>query len=287
MLGISRKTGVVLVTNNDCLDEQTSLEARRFRKRPHMLPFRIGCKMSLLRFPIFAAALSGFILACFEAAHAHGGGLDSLGCHNHKKRGEFHCHQGKLAGRSFASKEEAEMALSDEQPISSETSSGAIAYNRDLYGSWIDEDGDCQNTRQEVLIAESTEPVMLAASGCRVVSGRWEDPYTGRVFTDPASLDIDHFIPLAEVHRSGGSAWSSERRRQYANDLSNPDTLQAVSASVNRSKGDRDPVNWLPPNRAYRCAYLETWVGLKRFWELFADPAERKFLSASRCPAHK
>ena len=137
-------------------------------------------------------------------------------------------------------------------------SPSADAYNRKLYGGWIDQDGDCQNTRHEVLIAESTVPVTLDAKGCRVVSGRWQDPYTGRVFTDPRPLDIDHFIPLAEVHRSGGHAWTPAQRRQYANDLSHPDTLIAVSASANRSKRDRDPAHWLPPNGAYRCGYLKT-----------------------------
>ena len=79
----------------------------------------------------------------------------------------------------------------------SRKSPSADAYNRKLYGGWIDQDGDCQNTRHEVLIAESTVPVTLDAKGCRVVSGRWQDPYTGRVFTDPRPLDIDHFIPQA------------------------------------------------------------------------------------------
>ena len=133
------------------------------------------------------------------------------------------------------------------------------------------------------MIAESTVPVTLDARGCRVVSGRWEDPYTGRVFTDPRRLDIDHFIPLAEVHRSGGHAWTPAQRRRYANDLSNPNTLIAVSASANRSKSDRDPAQWLPPNRAYRCDYLKTWVALKHHWRLPADPKEKRCLDASEC----
>ena len=87
-------------------------------------------------------------------------------------------------------------ALAGSTPTPSKSSTSAAAYNRDLYGGWIDADGDCQNTRHEVLIAESTLPVTLDARGCRVVSGRWEDPYTGRVFTDPRHLDIDHFIPV-------------------------------------------------------------------------------------------
>ena len=38
---------------------------------------------------------------------AHGGGLDSLGCHYNRKTGGFHCHQGPLAGQDFGSKAEA------------------------------------------------------------------------------------------------------------------------------------------------------------------------------------
>lgn len=38
--------------------------------------------------------------------HAHGGGLDIHGCHHDREDGSYHCHQGPLAGRSFASKQE-------------------------------------------------------------------------------------------------------------------------------------------------------------------------------------
>lgn len=39
-------------------------------------------------------------------AFAHGGGLDSYGCHNDRKNGGYHCHRGQLAGHSFSSKSE-------------------------------------------------------------------------------------------------------------------------------------------------------------------------------------
>jgi len=45
-------------------------------------------------------------------AHAHGGGLDGLGCHNNRKLGGYHCHRGKLAGQSFSSKQDALKTLS-------------------------------------------------------------------------------------------------------------------------------------------------------------------------------
>ncbi len=127
----------------------------------------------------------------------------------------------------------------------------------------------------------------LDAWGCKVIAGRWEDPYTGRVFTDPRDLDIDHFIPLAEAHRSGGHTWTLAQRRRYANDLVNPHTLIAVSASSNRSKRDRDPALWLPPNRAYHCEYLKTWVELKSHWDLSTDPVESQFLAESKCLSAK
>ena len=34
-------------------------------------------------------------------AWAHGGGLDSHGCHNDKKAGDYHCHKGRHSGASF------------------------------------------------------------------------------------------------------------------------------------------------------------------------------------------
>jgi hypothetical protein len=47
---------------------------------------------------------------------AHGGGLDSLGCHHNRKAGGYHCHGGPLAGQAFASKAEAQQALATAQP---------------------------------------------------------------------------------------------------------------------------------------------------------------------------
>jgi uncharacterized membrane protein len=48
----------------------------------------------------------GAVVLTSEPVHAHGGGLDSHGCHHDRKNGGYHCHQGPLAGQSFASKQE-------------------------------------------------------------------------------------------------------------------------------------------------------------------------------------
>ena len=222
-------------------------------------------------------------------AFGHGGDLDSLGCHHDRRRGGYHCHRGQLAGQSFRSKDEALAALggSTASPSTNQSTDlsttgqppsvtpQAVPYDRNLYGGWIDADGDCQDTRQEVLIAESVTPVQLESSGCRVVSGEWHDPFTGQTFTNPSNLDIDHFVPLAEVHRSGGSSWNPQRRRDYSNNLSYPGTLIAVSASANRSKGDSDPADWLPPNEEFHSDYLTAWVLAKGYWGLSMDERER------------
>ena len=39
------------------------------------------------------------------------------------------------------------------------------------------------------------------------------------ITTDPKELQIDHMIPLKEVHISGGHAWDAKKKRDFANDL--------------------------------------------------------------------
>lgn len=149
-------------------------------------------------------------------------------------------------------------------------------YERGLYVHWVDDDGDCLDTRQEVLMAESRTPARLDPTGCRVAEGLWRDPFTDREITDPSALDIDHLVPLAEAHRSGASTWTPEERRRYANDLVHPDALVAVAAEVNRSKGDGDPAHWLPTGEDRRCRYVRKWVLVKATWGLDMDAAERE-----------
>jgi hypothetical protein len=148
-------------------------------------------------------------------------------------------------------------------------------YSRSLYMTrWIDADQNCRDTRAEVLIAESVVAVTMDERGCKVVRGRWLDPYTGRTFDDPGKLQIDHLVPLGEVHRSGGASWSAERRRAYAQDLDDPDTLIAVWGSANASKRDRDPAEWMPPNAEFHCEYVRRWVKVKERWSLAIDERE-------------
>ena len=68
--------------------------------------------------------------------------------------------------------------------------------------------------------------------------------------------------------------WSRERKRAYANDLDDPDTLIAVDRRLNRQKGAKDPAEWLPPNPAYQTEYVRAWVAVKLKWGLTADRRE-------------
>lgn len=148
-------------------------------------------------------------------------------------------------------------------------------YDRKAWKHWTDDDHDCQDTRQEVLIAESEEPVTFkTAKQCKVAAGKWTCPYTGEVFTNPRKLDVDHFIPLGAAHEAGGNAWDKVRRRAFANELKDHAHLVAVKASANRSKGKRGPDAWLPALEGYRCEYVSIWVRLKKEWELTVSAQE-------------
>ena len=154
-------------------------------------------------------------------------------------------------------------------------SSGLPDYDRGDWDHWTDVDGDCQDTRQEVLISESSVPVTFADDrSCRVATGRWTGPYTGEVVEEPGKLDVDHMVPLANAHASGAHEWSAERKELYANSLTYPGHLIATTASANRSKGRKGPEEWRPPDRTYWCRYAMDWAAIKREWGLTATEAE-------------
>lgn len=82
-------------------------------------------------------------------------------------------------------------------------------------------------------------------------------------------------VPLAEVWDSGASAWTSQRREPYANDLDAASCLVAVTARTNRSKADQDPADWLTSLLYARSTYAADWVATKLRWKLSLDDRER------------
>ena len=148
-------------------------------------------------------------------------------------------------------------------------------YNRDDWPHWTDENADCQNTRHEVLIEESVEPVVYKTDdACSVASGKWYGAYTDQFYYDPSDLDVDHLIPLKNAHNSGGWGWDKSMKSEFANYRLDPDNLIAVNLSANRSKGAMGPDEWKPSNTEYWCEYAYDWIRIKHYWNLTATQAE-------------
>ncbi len=153
---------------------------------------------------------------------------------------------------------------------------GAIPkYSRSSWRHWSDADGDCQNARAEVLIDESMTPITFRSNNkCTVDTGYWEDAFSGKILTEASDLDVDHMVPLKNAHDSGGWSWNSTKKKEYANDLLDPNHLIAVSAGVNRSKGAKTPDQWKPPLQSYWCAYATNWISIKNKWNLGVTHSE-------------
>ena len=142
-------------------------------------------------------------------------------------------------------------------------------YRRSQWKHWADDDGDCQDARQEVLIAESLREVTFeSARLCRVETGRWYGAFTGTHVESPGDLDVDHLVPLKNAHLSGGWRWGPSRKAEYANYLDDADHLIAVTAGANRSKGAKGPEEWRPPDEGYWCEYAVNWAEVKAQWGL-------------------
>lgn len=154
---------------------------------------------------------------------------------------------------------------------------GRPGYARDLFPTWLDLDHDGCDARQETLIDESLTKTAVTAR-CRVVAGHWRSLYDNVEVSDPGQLDVDHVVPLAEAWRSGAFQWDAVRRAAYANDVTVPDHLIAVTAASNRAKSDSSPDLWRPPARGSWCRYATAWVEVKRRWSLTTTTAERDAL---------
>lgn len=155
-----------------------------------------------------------------------------------------------------------------------------VPYDRDQWEHWVDADGDCQDTRDEVLIAESLTPVTLDGGGCNVVAGTWFDPWGATTWTLPSDVDIDHTVALHNAHVSGGWAWDAATRRAFANDLSYPGHLDAMEDNLNQAKGSLGPEAWRPPATDSWCEYATDWATIKTTWSLTVTLTEYDALAA-------
>jgi Protein of unknown function (DUF1524) len=165
-------------------------------------------------------------------------------------------------------------AQSELNALTVQAEGSMTGYSRDLFPHWIDQ-GDGCDTRQVVLKRDAD----YYSGDCPVTSGKWYSYYDGVTVYSPSEIDIDHIVPLAEAWRSGASSWTTEKRQNFANDLNGPQLI-AVTASVNRSKGDQDPSTWQPPRSGARCAYAKWWIHTKYRWGLTLQSSEKSALQS-------
>ena len=158
------------------------------------------------------------------------------------------------------------------KPVQSHDSSPG--YDRDKFGKgWDDTDGDCLNTRHELLLAQSTSTIDRGKNRCTIDRGRWLDPYTGKTFYSARDVDIDHLVPLKWAWDHGADKWSDQKREQIANDEMN---LFAVQASVNRQKGAKGPLEWMPPAQSFHCQYVSRFLRVVTKYGLELSPEEKR-----------
>lgn len=153
-----------------------------------------------------------------------------------------------------------------------------VSYDRDEWNHWTNV-RSCWTVREAVLVRDAVAGSVVLKdkdgkettnvdAACEVTGGKWIDPYSGKEFTNPKDLDIDHMVPLKYTATHGGQAWDKGKKEQYANDMSFPSHLLAVSASENRSKSDKGPGSWKPSNYSYQCQYATSWITVSKNYGL-------------------
>ncbi|MGZ6733239.1 MAG: HNH endonuclease family protein [Nocardioides sp.] len=158
-------------------------------------------------------------------------------------------------------------------------------YDRDAFGqAWSDDTEDqwghngC-DTRNDILRRDLRDVALDPRThGCAVLTGTLADPYGGtlihfvRGVATSIAVQVDHVVALGDAWQKGARQWTAQRRQAFAND---PRELLAVSGPLNASKGDGDAATWLPPAKAYRCAYVARQVAVKKAYGLWVTAAER------------
>jgi hypothetical protein len=138
-------------------------------------------------------------------------------------------------------------------------------YVRSDWQHWSDKDGDCLDTRAQILRDRSLSPVWMNKKGCKVKSGKWKDYYYPEFHVLASKVDIDHLIPLKHAHDVGASGWSHSQKEKFAND---PENLVITNLRYNRQKGAKGIDEWLPRHKEYACKYISDWVKIKKKYSL-------------------
>jgi hypothetical protein len=189
-------------------------------------------------------------------SQAHPGPLDENG--GHYNGGSYHCHMSVCEQPDTFTRNGRDSFFLDPR-------SRDKFYNEADWPFDEDFDGDCQNTRNEILVATSRAPVRYTnPRNCEARTGEWFDEYTGETFTVAAQIDLDHIIPLRYAHSQGGDRWPLNKKVAFAND---PMNLILTERSEIRRKGERGPTRYLPRDE-YQCAYVRQWLAIAEKYDL-------------------
>ena len=151
-------------------------------------------------------------------------------------------------------------------------SSHELTYRRADWAHWSDSDGNCLDTRGEILKKRSLIPATMNKKGCKVKNGQWNDYYYPETLHLAAKVDIDHLIPLKHAHDFGAAKWSAKLKESFAND---PENLVITNRRYNRQKGAKGIDQWLPINKNYACKYINDWMKIKKKYSLEVGEGEK------------
>lgn len=162
-------------------------------------------------------------------------------------------------------------------------------YEREqFYKSWPTIDG-C-SLRQRIIKRELGDTAVIdSTDNCTVISGEYDEPYTGShlVFYQKSDftkgVQIDHVVALSDAWQKGAQNLTSDERYALATD---PLNLLAVDAKTNQNKSDGDAATWLPPNKKFRCTYVARQVSVKYKYHLWVTEAEKTAIKnvLNNCP---
>lgn len=127
------------------------------------------------------------------------------------------------------------------------------------------------DTRNEVLKIQLVDVAFKPGTrDCKVVAGTLHDPYTGADIafspSNPSAIQIDHTFALSRAWDAGASAWTPQKRINFANDTDL--NLLASQGKANQSKSDQGPDTWLPSNAAFQCEYAEKYLTVAATYQL-------------------
>ncbi|MEU7899437.1 HNH endonuclease family protein [Nonomuraea sp. NPDC049152] len=153
-------------------------------------------------------------------------------------------------------------------------------FEREKFGpAWADVDHNGCGTRDDILKRDLRDETFKAGThDCVVLTGVLDDPYSGKTIhfkrgqDTSSAVQIDHLIPLSDAWQKGAQQWTKDKRKEFAND---PLNLLAVDGPLNGQKSDADAATWLPPRKAYRCAYIVRQVKVKTKYALWVTEAEK------------